>query len=265
MSEVASDVGGAVTKKIGPLPGYAWVLIVAGTAWGFTLWKRHSAGTSGPVASSVSPAASVDFPPGTGNAGGGIGFSGSTGTVTTTPFGSPPVKTNAQWVSQTANAMVANGADANATSNALSTYINGGQLDANQQALVNTALTHYGSPPEGVVPVKTITDVPLNKRFVNYVSHAGDPTLYGVTSNGDEVGITFGQWQALGRPGYQTAPAHDIGNRNVNQAHIYVVKDGDTLASISQRFYGTTDTSKLKAANPGVSDHPGISSAIYVP
>lgn len=261
------DVGDAVGKKIGPLPGWAWLLVVVGGAWGYKLYKGHSAGTSGPSPASLStdPSAVANFAPGTGNAGGGIGFSGATGSVTQTPFGSPAAKTNAQWVLSTTDQMVAAGANPSAVSNALSTYVNGGKLDATAQSLVNQAITHYGSPPEGVIAVKTDTTVPLKQRYVKFISHAGDPTLYGITPEGQEIGVTYGEYAALGFPAFTTAAAHDVGAANVNQAHIYIVKDGDTLTSISQRFYGTSDTSKVRNANPGVSEHPGISTAVYVP
>lgn len=265
MSDVP-DVGEAVTKKIGPLPGWAWVAIIAGGAWGYTLWKRHSAGTSSASPASLSStAASPSFPVGTGNAGGGIGFGGATNTVATAPVGNPAVTTNAQWASNVTDQMVANGSNASSVSNALTTYVSGGTLSADQQSIVNQAVTHYGAPPEGVLPVKTDTSVPLAKRYVKYVHHAGDDTVYGITPEGQEIGVTYSEYLALGKPGFEQAPAHDIGNRNANSAHIYVAKDGDTLTSISQRFYGSPDTGKLHAANPGMAEHVNIGTAVYVP
>lgn len=266
----AEGAANAVTKKIGPLPGWAWVLVVAGGAWGFKLYRSHSIGSAGfqssPTPLSTDPSvAPGGFPAGTGNAGGGIGFGGGTGAVTGQAFGSPAVTSNAQWVKSTTDQMVAAGSDASTVANALTTYISGGKLDANGQSIVNQAITHYGAPPQGVLPVQTDATVPLNRKYVRFIHHAGDATLYGVTPEGQEIGVSYGEWAALGFPAYTEAAAHDVGAANVNQAHIYVVKDRDTLESIATRFYGSPDTTKIRSANPGIGNPPGIGSAIYVP
>jgi len=265
LSGEAPDVTAAVTKKIGPLPGWAWVLIVAGGAWGYKIYRGRSSVPAGPTPLSTDASvAPGGFPVGTGNAGGGVGFGGGTGSVTGQAFGIPSVKTNAMWVKSTTDQMVAAGSDASAVSNALTTYVVGGKLDANGQSIVNQAITRYGAPPEGTLPVNTDTTVPLNRKYVRFISHVGDPTLYGVTPEGQEIGVTYGEWAALGFPSYTTAAAHAVAD-NVNNAHIYVVKDGDTLETIATRFYGSADTSKIRNANPGIGNPPGIGSAVYVP
>jgi nucleoid-associated protein YgaU len=259
------DVGSVVTKKIGPLPGWGWLLIVVGGAWGYKLYRgRSGIGASAPSPASLStdPSATPNFAPGTGNAGGGAGFFG--GSVTQTPYGSPAARTNAQWVLSTTDQMVAGGANPSAVTNALNKYVTGAKLTDTEQSLVNQALTHYGSPPEGTLPVKTDATAVLSKKYVSFIDHAGDSTLYGVTPEGQEIPVTYAEWAALGFPKPVQGPAR-IREGNPENVHMYVVKSGDTLSGISQRVYGTADTARIRAANPGVAERPLIGATIYTP
>jgi hypothetical protein len=96
----AKGTGNVLTKKIGPLPGWAWAGIVFG---GYYLWKKHQASAAAATpATTATPAASlptsdVTAPSGYGyqgpGAGGGSPFGPGwnigtpTGTTGGTPFG----------------------------------------------------------------------------------------------------------------------------------------------------------------------------------
>lgn len=149
MSEqVAEHAGSAVSKKLGPLPVWAYALIIAGVAWGFYYWRSHSVSGGNAVVNSAVPpvdAASVA---------GASGVLPSTysGIVQTTP-GTPSLSTNAQWAKYAADQLNALGYAPDAVANALSGYVNGTSLDAQGQSLINIALQKFGTPPQGVMPV----------------------------------------------------------------------------------------------------------------
>lgn len=77
-----------------------------------------------------------------------------------TPQGLPGPVTNAQWSRLAADYLLGKGDDPSLVESALSKYINGTALSVAEQAIVNTALTTFGSPPEGVKAVTTTSGVP---------------------------------------------------------------------------------------------------------
>lgn len=164
MSEqVAEHAGSAVSKKLGPLPVWAYALIIAGVAWGFYYWRSHSVSGGNAVVNSAVPpvdAASVA---------GASGVLPSTysGIVQTTP-GTPSLGTNAQWAKYAADQLNALGYAPDAVANALSGYVNGTALDAQGQSLINIALQKFGTPPQGVMPVAA---TPANPQDAGYVGH----------------------------------------------------------------------------------------------
>lgn len=265
MSETPPEVPAVITHKLGPLPGWAWILIVAGAAWGVHLWRKNrtggavsAAGASGAVP--VSDSGTASYAPA-----GNLPSSGaSSGQVITTPGVISP-STNAQWASAASNFLIGTGNyQGSDVQNAFDAYLNGNQLSAQYQAIIDSAVHQFGVPPEGVLPVKAApapSPVPLKDKYTKFLSFNDDPTLYGVTANGQMVGVTFAEWAALGYPHYDKVnatsgvpnpqnnwlgrPPAPAPGRVQAQGHTYTVQAGDTALSIAQRFYGTADVTKL--------------------
>jgi phage tail protein X len=160
----AGKAAGAFTKKIGPLPGWAWVLIIVAIAYAAFLWrKRGTASTAAPV---TTPAA-VGFS----SAGPAPGTNNYSGQVDTLPVGQPGLSTNAQWAKRVTDFLVGTGSYSPAdVSNAISNFISGNSLNDQQTAIVNTAVKQFQTPPEGVLPVRA------GPAFVGhkYTAQAGD-------------------------------------------------------------------------------------------
>lgn len=227
--DVPGHVGDAFTKKIGPLPGWGWAAIVVGGAWGFHLYKtKYGVGTAATAAPSTADPSATS----TGYAGGGgqndAGITpGGSGSVAQSPTGSPAVTTNAQWARATADGMIAGGSNPTDVTNALSNYLNGRSLNATQQAIVNMALTHYGSPPEGIV---SVVAAPAPKP----------------------VTVPAKPAPVVRKPAPK--PVHKpVVHAPVHKAAVkYVVRPGDNLSEIAQRYYGRQDWQKIYGANRGV-------------
>src|SRR5919204_1797470 len=64
-----------------------------------------------------------------------------------TPQGLPGPVTNAQWSRLAADYLLGKGDDPSLVESALAKYINGNPLSTAEQAIVNVALTTFGSPP----------------------------------------------------------------------------------------------------------------------
>jgi LysM repeat protein len=159
----------AFTKKIGPLPGYVWVIGVAGIAWLIYLRKGKASAT----AAAAPAGADAVFPSAYGNA---PGTNDSTGLVQAGAMGTS-TPTDTSWAKMVTDSLITAGGDPTSVSNAITTWLSGGVLDSSQQAIVNTVQRQYGTPPEGVVPVNT-------QQASSYTGHsvqvqAGD-TLNGI-------------------------------------------------------------------------------------
>lgn len=242
MSEsIAEKPLNALTHKIGPLPGFAWVLIVGGLAYGVYWWRSRG------TASSIAPGATVSATDGTvtgisdgsGGFGGGSGVSGGSysGQVNTLPVGQAAVTNNAQWAATAGNALIAAGQDPSAVSNALSKYLNGGTLTAQEQAIVNIAVRQYQLPPEGVLPIKA----PAPVAPVVTVKPAPVVAPKPVAPK-----------PAPAKPVPKPAPKPAAPKPVAVTYHNYTVKSGDSLSAIAQRTWGRDAWQTLYADNRGV-------------
>ncbi len=164
-----------VGKKVGPLPLYAYALIIVGAAYGVYWWKNR---------------VGVAQPEGVTNVGSGMSSAGPmpgtndySGNVSQGEKAAPASQSNAQWARNVTDSLIAAGSSPIDVPTAISNYLSGKTLTPTQQSIISIALQKYGSPPEGIV-------APVTKT-------SGDP--------------------------------NDM---------VYTVKDGDTLDSIAQRFYG---------------------------
>lgn len=234
MSEAAAEtthkIGGAFTKKIGPLPGWAWLVIVVGSAYGWYYWKGgHSVGASAPAPASLS----TDTGAGTytGATTDTTGTSAFNGSVNTTPAGAAPSTTNAQWARNVADGLVTSGANPTDVSNAISAYLNGQTLTATQNAIINTALRQYGQPPEGVIAVHSPAPVTPAKPGAKPVA------------------------KPVAKPAPKPVPhpaAHPV-------AHSYVVRPGDSLSLIAKHYYGNVaEWPKIYNANRARIKNPDL-------
>jgi phage tail protein X len=166
MSESAG-LEATVTHKIGPMPGWAWVVIVAGVAWVYYLWRKKG---------TVSPSGAVQQTANTSSTTNGVGWGGD-GTIPTlsapgtvvTSNGTPGSTTNAQWSRNVVNSLIAGGADPALANNALTTYLSGGTLSTAQQSIVDTALTKYGAPPEGLIPMNNAPAAPVTPDYTGHL------------------------------------------------------------------------------------------------
>ena len=285
-------------KKVGPLPLYAYGVIIVGAAYGVYWWKNNRVGVASPVGvTEVGTGMSASGPmPGTND------YSGN---VMQTAKAAPASVSNAQWAKNVADGMIATGSNPSDATAAISAYLSGQSLTRTQQSIINVALKVYGNPPEGVIAVKGpgiftgfMQDVldgslfgiredgtrewldastwnalgnpqPTSTVQGQYASYARDDAtgaVYGITGTGARVWLTMTQYTALGSPAIDThfnngelASANPVADAGTK----YVVKQGDTLASIAMANYGSSDTSALDKANPGVTLVPGT--VIHIP
>lgn len=152
-----ADDGGAgeatdfLTKKAGPLPVGVWIALVAGglgITWYLNRGKssndRASTGTTGN--GMVDATGSGTYSPvggnaGTGGAGSGTGSTGNT------------FADNNAWGTASINYLISLGYDPAKVNSAIAGYLSSQPLTTQQQAMVNSALQHFGSPPLIPAPV----------------------------------------------------------------------------------------------------------------
>lgn len=276
-----------IGKKVGPLPLYAYALIVVGGAYGVYWWKNR-VGVAAPVGV-------TDVGSGMSSAGPMPGTGTYTGTVGSGGNATPAAQSNAQWAKKVADGMIATGTPPADANNAVAAYLAGQVLTPVQKAIITIALQVYGNPPEGVVTVKggsyvsymldsimgriygigadgsrtwltgeqyaaagkPATTSTVDYDFVKYIQGGGK--IYGVTGTGNRIWLDAAQYAALGSPA--VTENFDGDNTSADPWNVagskYVVKEGDTLGSISMAHYGSSDTGRISAANPGVILTPG--------
>ena len=213
-----------LTKKIGPLPAYAYVLIIVGAAYAYRIYKTRSGAVATSAGALPSDASSVI---------GGTGAGGvSSGSVPADgPSGTVVGKTNAEWAATVSTGMVATGSNPVTVSSAVTKYLAGGLLTTQEAAIITSAVAKFGWPPEGVLPIKTV------------------PPPGPVTPGKPPVKVVHQPPPLLKPPAPKPA------------SHTYTVHSGDTLWSIAAHFYGNGERyPKIATANhigPPYTIHPG--------
>lgn len=188
-------VTGAFTRKIGPLPGWAWVGIILAGAYGY-YWYSHRNSTSTP--GTATPRA--DFASGNGSGGRGSGSGGKL------IKGKSSGQTNKDWEVLAINAVrAAGGHDELHITTAISTYINHPErgLTKNQAAIVSQAISLIGPPPNPH-PIKQIPNPkPPDKHPTKHPGHTVPHQTYHINP-GDTLGLIalrfYGdrtKWQAI--------------------------------------------------------------------
>lgn len=145
-----------LTRKVGPLPVWAYGAIVAALVWGYYLLTKRE----------IDP---VDTPNGFGDDAGqdagswdeffgnipdtntGAVGNGSGGSAVTP--GSTMPTDNADWARKAAQHLVSLNYEGVTVSNAVTKYLTGEELTLGERALIAQAIARWGIPPEGVPPV----------------------------------------------------------------------------------------------------------------
>lgn len=265
-----SNLTGSLGHKLGPLPVWAWGLI-GGLAFG-TVYYLHR--RKALAQAQAAPTGSAFTSLGANSNGGDAGELATTGG--SSGLGGTAAGTSlAQWAANAVNWLIGQGTDPGAASNALSAYINGSTLTTDQAGLVNKALSNFGAPPSGILPVNTTqtNQAPagdpnaLKSNFPGgYTRNAADGAIYGIKADGTQVHLTPAEYAALGNPSftpYGTAPKAPAAPAKATApaapakpavaTRTYRVMSGDTYYSIAGKFYGSSsaaNVAKLEGANP---------------
>lgn len=148
------EITDSLTKKMGPLPAWAWILLVGG-GLGFYLYVQRNKST---VNTAASTGSSADTGFGTTRQGAGnLGTAGGTGTDVAT---TTAIQTNQQWSVKAQNLLVAMGYDPVTVTTAIANYLGGNVLTAQQSALISEALRSAGPTPEPVPPAVSTPNGP---------------------------------------------------------------------------------------------------------
>jgi hypothetical protein len=142
-----------LSKKYGPLPTWGWAALVIGAYLVFRhIQVGRAAATGGGSTDALTTDASI---PGDALGSSGAAGSGYAGTGSVTPGGAGlPTPTNQSWAMAAIGGLVGTGKyKATDITTAISDYLTGQALDVHQVAIVNDAMTGYGTPP---------TPVPVN-------------------------------------------------------------------------------------------------------
>lgn len=166
-----------------------------------------------------------------------------------TPQGLPGPVTNAQWSRLAADYLLGKGDDPSLVESALAKYINGTALSAAEQAIVNTALTEFGSPPEGVKAPVTSSGVPGAPQNL----HAAKTTATTVALDWNDVDGAAGykifrqsgsSWKQIGTTVGKTASSYTDHGLKHNTAYKYQVDAFNTVGTGPRSATLSTRTAK---------------------
>lgn len=132
------------TKKVGPLPMWAWAGAIGG-GLGYFMYRNRKDG-EGKAVAPVAGASDTGFGTTSPGVGGYAQSPGMPVPMTTTPAD------NHAWSTKAQNLLVAMGFDPGTVATALSNYLGGNALSAQQTAIVSEALRSAGPTPEPVPP-----------------------------------------------------------------------------------------------------------------
>lgn len=166
--------------KIGPLPAWAWGLIVGAL---FVVWMWVSQrNSSSEVEVTESAPSDADY--------GGSVVEGSYGsdfsTVPVVPSGGAgevASETNADWLRKAIAAVVDQGTVSTLSAQtALQKYLAGQKLSAGETSIVNAATAKVGIPPEGVDTPDTSTAKPVGSKYETVTSISAPSPMNAGTS-----------------------------------------------------------------------------------
>lgn len=143
-----------LTKKAGPLPVGVWIALVAG-GLGVTWYLNRNKGTKSPAETgsgeTVTATGDGSYTPVGGAA--GNASAGGSGNASGNTFAD-----NNAWGTAAINYLISLGFDPGNVNQAIGQYLASQPLTTQQQAMVNSALQHFGSPP--LIPAPVNGDVP---------------------------------------------------------------------------------------------------------
>lgn len=181
---MADELGGldlkdSLTKKIGGLPGFAWVGIGVGAVFLYKKYKGNSASSTTSASNATATTSATT------NVGYSYDAAGNlvdaNGNIIQYNNGSSiaGLGTNSIWASTAANQLAATGSySASDIAAAISGLLNGSSLTPNQQSAANAATTIVGMPPTtNPTPTSTSTSTP------SPAVATPPPTAGGVTPN----------------------------------------------------------------------------------
>lgn len=212
----------SITKKLGPLPIWAWAAIPAIAYVGYQYFEASRNNTNVPTSDSGTATysdatGSTDYNDSLGGSTSGYTVTPSSGIVTTGPASAT---TNAQWGADVVDALVAAGINATQATNSIADYLSGKTLTTSEAATVNTALSTYGSPPEGllpvnVAPVPTQTTTPKTTTVKTTTAKHKLATPHLTVANNNSASPTM-KWNAIPNASEYLL----VNNSNGNHKHL---------------------------------------------
>ena len=194
-----SDIGGSMPqplkKNLGPLPVWAWGVILGALIAAY-IWFGHS--RSGDSADEDSTAA-----PNSNSLGDAIDGAFRIGGAWNGNYGGEgdskddSMDTNAAWGFRAVASLVSDGVSPIAAQQAIGNYLDGEALTTEQSALVDKAIRAIGQPPNRPDTPKVGT--PKNLTVKSWV-RSQNGTIYAVMSDGSKVAKTTGEYITAGMP-----------------------------------------------------------------
>lgn len=189
-----------LTEKLGPLPGYAWVLIGVGGVY----WYRKSHPSTAAVTASTAAA------PGS-----------SSTTLAVDPNAVLP-SDNANWAAQAASNLYASSAHSpDQISSALSNYLNGSTLSASDQAIISAAIAGLGNTPQTInpsIPPTTLDPyVDITPGYTNPPGFTGPAAIDGPSGTAlttKTTPVTSAPAAPIGRTSNPLGGSYDTSNNN---------------------------------------------------
>ena len=214
----------ALTRKLGPLPVWAWGVLLGAVVVGFMIWQNNAIGNAESGTAAVDATNDADpevsgtqlTPAGT--------TVGDTGDVESS------YASNLLWESAVIAYLSPKGYSPLKIQVALEKYFNGKTLTAADQKIVNAAVAYAGLPPDGVesaVKLETPTG-PAGALVIK------KPIGKRPTDAPKALGTGMAKPQAA------------------TKSRSYTVKRGDTLSAIAKKFYGHSTPAiwqKIASAN----------------
>lgn len=159
MSDITEGVTDELGRKYGPLPLVGWFAIAGVSIVAVVLVRRRLAGRTGapaePAAATGNTAgAGASIVPGGFVIGGGAATpaTGSTGGDGFAPIVTGPPKTNSDWSAAAVRHLIGKGYQPTIAQHAVSMFLSGQSLTAQQQAMIDEALASLGPTPTPVPP-----------------------------------------------------------------------------------------------------------------
>ncbi len=252
MSELLDDARDGLTREVGPLPVWGWlVALVGGVGVGFMITRGLGSGSgSGGRTPANSETGGSLVPGGSGAVGGAVGL----------PF-APAIagdavddgfQDNTEWRAAALAALQATGQfGALETDRALGLYLEGRQLDTGQAEIIERALDAVGMPPfpPAVAPAvnpPASTDTPSQGggdvigRPVNVRPLNGqDPTQATPAAPAQPIGQTDSSSKpapTVTKPANPTPVKTEPTPSSGDAPELYTIRQGDTLSAIGRRY-----------------------------